>query len=403
MKTIEFNSTSEVKNIVGRSKGNNLVRNKCEICHNTFQNELCLKEHMKNIHRENRRFSYHLNDKKTKEKLLKGAKRSVFKKEAKNTCVNLIFNDGAYVQIVLPLLRSWEAKKGNGPLEFEKANMEILEVCPGFDNHGMQTDTKIDFIANGNKMNVHAYNTTQKLTFMGKHYAEFIDYHLEPFFLQNIENYKQDIQEYNSKVIETFGKSPLKKPIRPNTRSTRMSKKVQCKRCDAICSNNSSLQKHNSSLHAQLSRQFEELEFKNESFEHSTRNNSMIPEAILNEVLDLVDDDTDAVDEKNEEENKKMIEYAGSVTNTSKARTQLQFTCGECKLKTNTKKEMDKHVKEHKETGSDESILREYICKTCEKGFEKEDDYNFHLQTHEDLKTSRKMFKCDKCKVRLSL
>ena len=90
-----------------------------------------------------------------------------------------------------------------------------------------------------------------------------------------------------------------------------------------------------------------------------------------------------------------MIEYVGSVTNTSKTRKILQFTCGECKLKTNTKEEMDEHVKEHKEMNSDESILREYICKTCEKVFEKEDDYNLHLQIHEDLKT----YECDECKL----
>ena len=69
--------------------------------------------------------------------------------------------------------------------------------------HGMQKDTKNDFIANDDKRNVHVYNTTQKLTFMGKNFAHFIENHLEAFFLKIIGFLKQEIHGYNMKVIET--------------------------------------------------------------------------------------------------------------------------------------------------------------------------------------------------------
>ena len=76
---------------------------------------------MKSIHRENRLFNYDLNDKKTKEKLLKGAKRASYQKEVKISCVNLVFNDGAFIHVVLPLMRNWENMKSHGEFKFEKA------------------------------------------------------------------------------------------------------------------------------------------------------------------------------------------------------------------------------------------------------------------------------------------
>ena len=74
---------------------------------------------MKSIHRDNRLFNYQLNDKTTEEKLLKGAKRAEYKKEVKVTCVNLIFSDGAFVHVVLPLVRNWEEMKGKGKLNLK--------------------------------------------------------------------------------------------------------------------------------------------------------------------------------------------------------------------------------------------------------------------------------------------
>ena len=56
-------------------------------------------------------FDYVINKKRAKAKLLKGAKRiKNLEVELKNGCVNLLFCDGAYFEIVLPLMRSWNKK-----------------------------------------------------------------------------------------------------------------------------------------------------------------------------------------------------------------------------------------------------------------------------------------------------
>ena len=107
-------------------------------------------------------------------------------------------------------------------------------------------------------MNVHVYNTTQKLTFMGKNFVAFIDSHLEPFFLKKIENQKQDIQRYNNKVIEVFQKVPPKQPVKRTVRS-KIIKGYQCKRCDVYCTNNTSLQRHKRTYHTKLSEEFYEI------------------------------------------------------------------------------------------------------------------------------------------------
>ena len=58
--------------------------------------------------RKNRNFDYDLNEKKAKAKLLKGARRAKHLNiEIKSGCVNMRFSDGAYFEVVLPLLRNW--------------------------------------------------------------------------------------------------------------------------------------------------------------------------------------------------------------------------------------------------------------------------------------------------------
>ena len=52
-----------------------VTQNTCEICIRSFQNDLCFKDHMKSVHRENQNVVYQLNDKRAKSKILQGAKR----------------------------------------------------------------------------------------------------------------------------------------------------------------------------------------------------------------------------------------------------------------------------------------------------------------------------------------
>ena len=72
--------------------------------------ELCLNEEVTEV-KYDRVFSYVINNKRAKAKLLKGARRGKhLVVESKNGCVNLIFSDGSYFKTVLPLLRLWHKK-----------------------------------------------------------------------------------------------------------------------------------------------------------------------------------------------------------------------------------------------------------------------------------------------------
>ena len=63
--------------------------------------------------RNGREFNYVVNEKRTKAKLLKGAKRrNNLEVEVKSGCVNLRFNDGSYFEVILPLLREFHKREG---------------------------------------------------------------------------------------------------------------------------------------------------------------------------------------------------------------------------------------------------------------------------------------------------
>ena len=89
--------------------------NYCVVCEATFEEENELKDHMmkhKKVNRKARTFSYDMNEKKAKLKLLKGANRKTdLNIEIKPTCVNMRFSDGAYHEIVMPLLRQWHTEE----------------------------------------------------------------------------------------------------------------------------------------------------------------------------------------------------------------------------------------------------------------------------------------------------
>ena len=56
-------------------------------------------------------FQYNLNTAKTKKLLVEGALRANYEREEKKECINLMFNDGAYNEVVLKVLV--ELKNGN--------------------------------------------------------------------------------------------------------------------------------------------------------------------------------------------------------------------------------------------------------------------------------------------------
>ena len=70
----------------------------------------------------NHRFQYNLNSAKMKKSLYEGALRGHYTREEKKTCINLLFSDGAYNEVILKALIELK----NGPKSFivGKQNVE---------------------------------------------------------------------------------------------------------------------------------------------------------------------------------------------------------------------------------------------------------------------------------------
>ena len=135
---------------------------------------------------KSRVFSYQLNEKRAKSKLLKGAKRKkALDVEVKSGCVNLRFNDGSYFEVVLPILREWHRNVGK-PFQLNGIEVTVDETDPGIDNTEKHVDTKLVVTVNKNRLVLHAYNSTQNLMVQGKQFENFAVNHLEPFFTERI-------------------------------------------------------------------------------------------------------------------------------------------------------------------------------------------------------------------------
>ena len=137
----------------------------CNVCSSTFQEVNQLNEHMVGHKRKRntRTFSYDLNEKKAKVKLLKGAKREKhLDVEVKSTCVNMRFSDGAYHEVVLPFLREWHGQVDK-PFKMMGADINIAESDAGVDKSEKHMDTKLVVFVNDERIVLHAYNGTQNL------------------------------------------------------------------------------------------------------------------------------------------------------------------------------------------------------------------------------------------------
>ena len=113
-------------------------------------------------------FNYKLNKERARKKLYEGANREAFKREDKKECINLIFNDGAFKEVILNSI----IEIRNGPKHFivGKENVERISIDRRDELTGRHVDTKIEFRVNGEKVLIHVYNSTQKLTIQGKRY-----------------------------------------------------------------------------------------------------------------------------------------------------------------------------------------------------------------------------------------
>ena len=189
--------------------------------------ELCLIEEETEV-KYDRVFSYVINNKRAKAKLLKGARRGKhLVVESKNGCVNLIFSDGSYFKTVLPLLRSWH-KKLNEKILINETEVQIVEVDAGIDDSQNYIDTKLVIFAKQSRLVLHAYNSTQKLMVQGQDYENFALNCLEPFFKDRIEETIEEIRKINDDIkISLDTKNRVK-----------IDKKISCPLCELACKSN---------------------------------------------------------------------------------------------------------------------------------------------------------------------
>ena len=97
--------------------------------------------------------------------LYTGAIRKPYIREEKSGCINLIFSDGAYKEVVLKSLV--ELRNGSRFFMIGKEEVECVTFNPRKELSGKHVDTKIEFNVSGEKLVIHAYNSTQKLTIQG--------------------------------------------------------------------------------------------------------------------------------------------------------------------------------------------------------------------------------------------
>ena len=341
----------------------------CEECDMDFKSDYHLENHIKGSQHSikrgiNRKFGYDLNKKETKRKLLKGASKNPFLKEAKSTCEILHFNDGSYFVCVLPLIEKWKvAQEAGEPVKFKDLVIHVTELRCGKEQGGMVVDVLIKFEVNGNNIVTHCYNTKQKLLINGSGYRDFVRHYLEPYFKETIEGNLLKIQNYNRAVTETFGKMKRKDvKFRPGS-------KLACKKCDFAADDTSNMSTHNRITHpGKKNISYVSIE-KNEVVT-STRDNSVV--AIMDENISIEEINDE------DEEPKPPVTLEEEV-----AEEQLplshKFHCFLCQTGFEEEADLTNHEKlEHKEEMK--LSTNDVKCDLCEQLFDKEGDLDNHVR-----------------------
>ena len=325
---------------------------------------------------DRRVFNYSLNKKKTKSKLLKGAKRSNnLEIEIKDGCVNLRFCDGSYFEIVLPLIKLW-SKKVDETIKIDDTEVHVAEVDAGLEKSDNHVDTKMIIITNGDRIVLHAYNSTQNLMVQGKNYENFAVNCLQPFFVQKIKQSIDKIRKFNSDVKESLGPK--------NSTKIRSDKPYNCQHCEVKPSTIGDLRLHMKKCHTKptinspanrkaikfvndkvIPMNVEEKELDNKKIE------DQIPDHISAlDVEDLVSCEKFEYDANNKHELDEHIEviHSQNVTVTEdSAQIKSIVNTDLC----NTEAETD-NAKENPS-----------ICGECGKGFEDMHQCTLHMAVHE--------------------
>ena len=306
-----------------------------------------------------RDFNYVLNDKASKAKLLKGAKRSSFVIEENSTSNTLIFSAGAWQRIVLPLIKYW-GENSDKSCQIGDSFVKIGGIQAGRDASGTNhVDTKIVFFADREKITCHFYNTTQKILINGHGYKRLVDIFLKPLFETKISAFDHEITLMNEEICNKLGGVKM---VKRSSVKYKGGNTFPCNRCDYACRSISTLKKHKESEHNKSINSSQKLV----ALCHSTRNNS----AVIN----------NPTDEKLMLENITLTDLTSdSVTIEDNL---LKFTCLDCKFSANSKESMNSHV--HQEHTLEDIEQVEFKCKHCNHAFSEAENYDIHMQSHDN-------------------
>ena len=132
----------------------------------------------------------------------------------------------------------------------DKLSISRGEVTPGYDENMKHVEAIVRFYANGNKVTVTCYNTTQRIKVEGKGYLKFIEQFLKPFLIDKLNRIDPNkIDNYNKEVIAAL--SGKRKVVSRPMRSVRykVMAKLDCPKCDLTFLNEGQLKKHKKIMH----------------------------------------------------------------------------------------------------------------------------------------------------------
>ena len=156
------------------------------------------------------------------------------------TSSNLIFSVGAWDKIVLPAVKYWNAVKGDKTCTVGSMTVRIASVSVGMEAGKKHIDTLVVFYANMDKVVCHLYNTTQLILVNGHGYVNFINQFLKPFFESKVSMNLEEIEKYNSMVLEKLGCKRVKR----SSVSYHSGSTFPCNACDFSTTTLMTLKKH---------------------------------------------------------------------------------------------------------------------------------------------------------------
>ena len=131
--------------------------------------------------RGNNTFTYKLNDKAAKSKLLKAASRPPIDMEENSTSTNLIFSAGAWIHAVLPAIKYWSEVQDSKTCKIGDYTVQIGGIKESKEIKGKHINTQLVFFGDRDKVVCHMYNTTLLILVNGHGYKKLIEPFLKPF------------------------------------------------------------------------------------------------------------------------------------------------------------------------------------------------------------------------------